>query len=84
MTGHICAKPMLMDKRRITFSLLDETNGREVICQTYGDVNALSMLEKMKEMRHVEIDGDWIESFGHPPMVFRVTGIKPLDNSGKN
>lgn len=84
MKGHICAKPKMMDKRRITFSLLDEANGREIICQTHGDNEAPSVLKKMEGMRHVELDGDWIDSFGGPPMVFRVTGIKPLDNSDKN
>lgn len=84
MKGQILTKPKLMDKRRITFSLLDEKSGREIICQTHGDDDAPARLKKMERMGHIEIDGDWIDSFGGHPSVFRVTKIKPLENPTKN
>jgi hypothetical protein len=80
MKGHIVTKPKLMDNRRITFSLFEETNGREIICQTMGDNNAPNMLKEISEMKHVEIEGNWIPTDRGASIMFRVESVKNLEN----
>jgi hypothetical protein len=77
MKGRILTNPELMDNRRITFVLFDEETQSEISCQTAGNTDAPSMLEKMKEWQDVAIDGIWIPGERGATLMFRVDSIIP-------
>jgi hypothetical protein len=80
MKGYILTAPTLIDNRRISFVFFDEEGKREISCQTTGNSDAPAMLEKMKNWKHVFIDGGWIMDDKGRPGVFRVDRIIPKED----
>jgi hypothetical protein len=77
MNGRILTNPELMDQRRIKFVLFDEETQSEISCQTAGDTDAPTMLEKIKGWQDVAIDGIWIPGEHGAKLMFRVDSILP-------
>jgi hypothetical protein len=77
MKGCILSKLKLIDKRIISFVFFDEEAKREISCQTAVNSDAPAMLEKMKDWRHVFIDGNWITDDRGQAVVFRIDKILP-------